>query len=140
MRLKHLMGLRAWQVRRGICDRSKSQTEIDRIINTSKTAMVVQKKYMKGEYYYRIKHLKVWTRVKARKCLISAVRPISPKGAGEAMDIDSGRAIRKWKAREDQHLGGIEVLSHGAHDTGNLRRMVSRQIERGMKLNTDLHL
>lgn len=37
------------------------------------------------------------------------------------MNIDSKRAIRKWKAREDQHLEEIEVLSHGVHDTGNLR-------------------
>jgi len=60
-------------------------------------------------------------RGEAHKYGISAMRPSNPKGESEkARNVDSKIAIRKWKAREDQHLGGIEVRSHGAHDTGNL--------------------
>lgn len=58
------------------------------------------------------------------------------------MNIDSERAIRKWKAREDQHLSESEVRSHGVHDTGNLRgKVVSKMKEcKDERLNADLHL
>lgn len=41
------------------------------------------------------------------------------------MSIDSGTTIKKWKALEDRRLEGIEVPPHGAHDTENLKGIVS---------------
>ena len=58
---------------------------------------------------------------------MSAVRPGDPKeDSRKARNIDSRKAVRKWKAREDRHLGGIEVRFHGERDTGNLGEYCKR--------------